>query len=159
MAQAEIIIADDALWPEAVSVYNAAIRPKATPDYFQRHLLGKHNTLTLIARLNEPGEAQDRPVGLWIGYEERPQLFRHWLGVVHPEFRREGIARQMQEAEHAWAAENGYDAIRCDAMNRQREYVAFAIESGFDIIGLRYEDSRADNMIVFEKSLREDFDD
>ena len=149
--EAEIIIADDALWPEAVEVYNSAIRPSVDANYFQRHLLGKHNALTLIARLE--GE---RPVGVWIGYEERPGLFRHWLGVVHPDFRRGGIARQMMEAEHAWCVENGYDAIRCEAMNRQREYVALAIDSGFDIIGLRYEDSRADNMIVFEKSLSND---
>lgn len=163
MAQAEIIIADDALWPEAVEVYNAAIRPKVDISYFKRNLLGHHNALTLLAHLPEPG-GRDRPIGLWIGFEERPQLYRHWLGVVHPEFRRMGIARQLLEAGCAWAAEHEYDAIRCEAMNRQKEYVALAIDSGFDIIGLRYEDSRADNMVVFEKSLidhgepSEDFD-
>ena len=154
MAQAEIIIADDALWPEAVEIYNSAIRPKVDVNYFKRHLLGHHNPLTLIARLAEPG-AKDRPVGLWIGYEERPQLYRHWLGVVHPEFRRLGIARQLQEAEHAWVQEHGYRAIRSEAMNRQREYIMLNIQSGFEVIGMRYEGDRADNMIVFEKQIED----
>lgn len=166
MAQAEIIIVDDALFPEAVEVYNAIFRPKQDADYFKRHLLGHYNPLVLIARLATNGEndsggggAPGRPVGLWIGYEERPGLFRHWLGAVHPDFRREGIARQLQEAEHAWASEHGYTAVRCEATNRQKEYVTFALSTGFDIIGLRYEGERADNMVVFEKLLDYDGDD
>ena len=160
MAQAEIIIADDALFPEVVEVHNSVFRPKQDVDHFKRHLLGHYNPLVLIARLADAeGQGDGRPVGIWIGYEERPGLFRHWMGAVHPDFRREGIARQLQEAEHAWAAEHGYTAVRCEATNRQKEYVTFAISTGFDIIGLRYEGDRADNMIVFEKSLGDDADD
>lgn len=150
MSQAEIIIADDAMLPEAVEVHNEVFRPRQEIAYFKRHLLGHYNTLVLIARVNE------RPVGMWIGYEDRPGLFRHWLGAVHPDFRREGVARQLQEAEHSWAQEHGYHAIRCEATNRQREFVQFAINTEFDIIGIRYEGERADNMIVFEKQLRDE---
>lgn len=150
MSQAEIIIADDALLPEAVEVHNEVFRPRQELAYFKRHLLGHYNTLVLIARVNE------RPVGMWIGYEDRPGLFRHWMGAIHPDFRRGGVARQLQEAEHSWAAEHGYHAIRCDASNRQREFVQFAINTGFDIVGIRYESEHADNMIVFEKQLRDE---
>lgn len=145
MSQAEIIIADDALLPEAVEVHNEVFRPRQELAYFKRHLLGRYNTLVLIARVHE------RPVGMWIGYEDRPGLFRHWLGAIHPDFRREGVARQLQEAEHSWAVEHGYHAIRCEATNRQREFVQFAINTGFDIVGIRYESERADNMVVFER--------
>lgn len=147
MAQAEIIIADDALLPEAVHVYNEVFRPKQEMTYFKRFLLGHYNTLVLIARVGE------RPVGMWVGYEERPGLFRHWIGGVHPDFRREGIARQLMEAQASWALEHGYDAIRSEANNRQREWMQLAISAGFDVIGVRYEGDRADNMIVFEKAL------
>ena len=158
MAQAEIIIADDALLPEAVEVHNRVFRPRQDVAYFKRRLLGHYNPLILIARLavDDGGDGGDgQPVGLWIGYEERPGLFRHWLGAVDPDFRREGIARQLQEAEHAWAAERGYNAVRCEASNRQKEFVRLALDSGFDIIGLRHESDRADNVIVFEKPLTE----
>ena len=147
MAQAEIIIADEALLPEAIDVYNEVFRPKQDLNFFKRRLLGHYNTLILIARVG------DRPVGMLIGYEERPGLYRHWLGAVHPEFRREGVGQQLMEAAQSWALEHGYDAIRCEATNRQREWVQFAIHNGFEIIGLRYEGDRADNMIVFEKPL------
>ena len=149
VAQAEIIIADENLLPEAVEIYNEVFRPKQDLAYFKRRLLGRYNPLVLIARISE------RPVGMCVGYEERPGLFRHWLGAVLPDSRREGVGRQLMEAEHSWASEHGYDAIRCEASNRQREWVQFAVNTGFDIIGLRYEGDRADNMIVFEKSLVE----
>lgn len=147
MAQAEIIIADEPLLPEAVSVYNEVFRPKQDIAYFKRCLLGHYNTLVLIARVDE------RPVGMWVGYEDRPGLFRHWIGAVHPDFRRAGVGRQLMEAEHSWAKEHGYEAIRGEANNRQREWMQLAISAGFDVIGIRYEGDRADNMIVFEKQL------
>lgn len=147
MAQAEIIIADEALLPEAVDVYNDVFRPKQDIGYFKRFLLGHYNTLVLIARVG------DRPVGMWVGYEDRPGLFRHWLGAVHPEFRREGVGQQLMEAEHSWAREHGYDAVRGEATNGQREWLGFAVAGGFDIIGVRYEGAEADTVIVIEKSL------
>ena len=150
MSQAEIIIADDAMLPEAVEIHNEVFRPRQDLAYFKRHLLGRYNTLVLIALVHE------NPVGMWIGYEDRPGVFRHWLGAVHPDFRRQGVARQLQEAEHAWALEHGYQAIRCEATNRQREFVQFALVTGHDIIGIRYEGERADNVILFERQLGDD---
>ena len=147
MPQAEIIIADEALLPEAVDLYNEVFRPKQDIAFFKRRLLGHYNILMLIARVD------DRPVGMLIGYEERPGLYRHWLGAVHPDFRRGGVGQQLMEAAQSWAVEHGYDAIRCEASNRQREWLQFAVKMGFDVIGIRYEGERADNMIVFEKPL------
>jgi GNAT superfamily N-acetyltransferase len=155
MAQAEIIIADDALLPEAVSLYNEVFRPSQDIAFFKRRLLGHYNPLVLIARV-KTDEGVERPVGLWVGYEDRPGVFRHWISAVHPDFRRMGIARQLQDAEHSWAAEHGYASIRCEATNRQREFVKLNIDTGYEIIGLRYEGERADNVIVFEKSLETD---
>ena len=147
MAQAEIIIADDALLPEAVDIYNEVFRPKQDMAYFKRRLLGRYNTLVLIARVNE------RPVGMWVGYEDRPGLFTHWIGAVHPDFRRSGIARQLMEAQHSWAAEHGYEAVHGEANNRQREWLQLAISAGFDITGVRYDGDQAENTIVLERSL------
>lgn len=148
LAQAEIIIADDALLPEAVDVYNEVFRPKQDIAYFKRFLLGHYNTLVLIAKVNE------RPVGMWVGYEDRPGLFRHWIGAVHPDFRRAGIARQLMEAQHSWAAEHGYEAVRGEANNRQREWLQLAINAGFDVVGVRYDGDHAENTIVLERSLQ-----
>ena len=84
MANAEIIIADDALLPKAVEIYNQCFRPKMDLDYFKRRFLGRYNVLTLLAKMD------DKPVGFWIGFELKPGMFYHWLGAVLPEVRRHG---------------------------------------------------------------------
>jgi GNAT superfamily N-acetyltransferase len=149
LAQADIYIADTRMLPQVVELYNTIFRPKREIDYFSRRFKGRHNVLTLLARLN------DRPVGFWIGFENKPTMFYQWLGGVLPEFRRHGIARQLQEAQQAWAKDHGYEYIRCECLNHQREFLHFAIIAGYDIVGIRWDSLHADNLVVFEKSLVE----
>ena len=93
MAQADIIIADEKLLPQAVELYNGVFRPKREADFFKRRFMGRYNALTLLARID------DKPVGFWIGFELKPGMFYHWLGAVLPDMRRQGVARQMQDAQ------------------------------------------------------------
>jgi len=147
VAQAEIIIADERLLPQAVEIYNQIFRPRHEADYFKRRFMGRYNVLTLLARLDE------RPVGFWIGFELKPGMFYHWLGGVIPELRRQGIGRQLQEAQHAWARDHGYEYIRCECLNHQREFLHFAVSTGYDVVGIRWDSTHADNLIVLERSL------
>ena len=149
MAQAEIVIADEKLLPQAVELYNSSFRPRRDVDYFRRRFLGRHNPLTLIARFG------NESVGFWMGFELKPSVFYHWLGGVRTEARRQGVARQLQEAQQAWAADHQYEYIRCECMNHQREFIHFAIAMGYDIVGVRWDSSHADNIVVFEKNLIE----
>ena len=149
MAQADIIIADEKLLPRAVELYNAIFRPKREVDYFKRRFMGRYNTLTLLARMD------DKPVGFWIGFELKPGMFYHWMGGVLPDVRRHGVGRQLQEAQQAWAKDHGYEYVRCECMNHQREFIHFAVALGFDIVGIRWDSTHADNLIVFEKNLVE----
>lgn len=149
MAQADIIIADDKLLPQAVELYNSMFRPKREMDFFKRRFMGRYNVLTLLARLD------DRPVGFWIGYELKPTMFYHWLGGVLVDFRRTGVARQLHEAQQAWAKDHGYEYIRCEGMNHQREFFHFALDCGFDICGIRWDSTHADNLVVLEKTIVE----
>ena len=149
MAQADIIIADDKLLPQAVELYNLVFRPKREVDFFKRRFMGRYNALTLIARYG------DRPVGMWVGFELKPGMFYHWLGGVLPDARRQGVARQLQEAQQAWAKDHGYEYVRCECMNHQRELIHFAMTMGYYIVGIRWDSTHADNLIVFEKNLVE----
>ena len=74
---------------------------------------------------------------------------------VLPDLRRHGVGRQLQEAQQAWAKDHGYEYIRCECMNHQREFVHFAVELGYDMVGIRWDSTHADNLIVFEKNLVE----
>ena len=40
-------------------------------------------------------------------------------------------------------------------MNHQREFIHFAVALGFDLVGIRWDSTHADNLIVFEKNLME----
>jgi GNAT superfamily N-acetyltransferase len=124
VANADIIIADEKLLPQAVDLYNAMFRPKREIDFFKRRFMGRYNTLTLLARMD------DKPVGFWVGFELKPGMFYHWLGAVLPDVRRHGVGRQLQEAQQAWAKDHGYEYIRCECLNHQREFIHFAIALG-----------------------------
>jgi len=149
VAQADIIIADEAMLGRAVELHNAIFRPRREAEFFKRRFTGRYNPLTLLARM------EDRPVGFWIGFELKPGMFYHWLGGVVSEVRRHGVGRQLQEAQQAWAKDHGYEFIRCECMNHQREFIHFAIALGYDIVGIRWDSTHADNLIVFEKNLIE----
>ncbi len=61
-----------------------------------------------IQRVNEPVlVGARRPngslVGFKLGYCRRPQLHYSWLGGVHPEARRQGLARKLMIHQHEWA--------------------------------------------------------
>ena len=135
--------------PQAVDVYNAVFRPKREVDFFKRRFLGRYNVLTLLARID------DKPVGFSIGFELKPGMFYHWMGAVRPEMRRNGVGRQLLDAQHAWAKDHGYEFVRCECMNHQREFIHFILALGYNIVGLRYDGTHMDNMVVFEKNLAE----
>jgi GNAT superfamily N-acetyltransferase len=149
MANADILIADDKLLPQAVELHNQIFRPRRESDFFKRRFLGRYNCLTLLARM------EDQPVGFWIGFELKPGMFYHWLGGVLADVRRHGVAKQLHEAQKSWAKDHGYEFIRCECLNHQREFIHFAVETGFDIVGIRWDSTHADNLVVFEKNLME----
>ena len=70
MANADIIIADEKLLPQAVDLYNAIFRPKREIDFFKRRFTGRYNALTLIARIW--GEDQAKLIQLGNEYDPQP---------------------------------------------------------------------------------------
>src|SRR5690242_691170 len=101
---------------QAVELYNQIFRPRNDVDYFKRRFIGRYNPLTLLARM------EDRPVGFWMGFELKPGVFYLWLGAIVAELRRHGVATQLHDAQEAWAKDHGYEHIRCECMNHQREF-------------------------------------
>jgi GNAT superfamily N-acetyltransferase len=147
VAQADIIIADDGMLHQAVELYNQIFRPRKDIDYFKRRFVGRYNPLTLIARMEE------KPVGFWTGFELKPGVFYFWLGAVLTELRRHGIGTQLHDAQEAWAKDHGYEYIRCECMNHQREFIHFAIDIGYDVVGTRWDSQHADQLVLFEKHI------
>ena len=147
MADAIIELVGPNELPLIVSIFNQIIRPPRDVDTFERRFRGRYNVLQLVARID------DRPVGFFLGFELKPDVFFSWFYGVLPDFRRQGIASQLMEAVHEWAKQNGYESIRFECHNQHRPMLQLAIHLEYDIVGIRWDPDRGDNLVIFEKVL------
>jgi GNAT superfamily N-acetyltransferase len=141
----------DVVGPEELStvveLYNLIFRPQRGEEFFRRRYLGRYNVLQMVARVG------DRPVAFFLGFELKPSMFFAWLYGVLPDFRRQGIASQLMEAVHSWARLHEYVSIRFECHNQHRPMLHLAIALGYDIVGMRWDPDRGDNLVIFEKVL------
>ena len=109
----------------------------------------------LVGTKHRPGlvlaRADALPVGFKIGYESGGDAFYSWLGGVHPEFRRRGIARTLLERQHAWCRSRGYAAVTTEAVNHNRAMLLLNLSRGFVIKGTRAD--RRGLKILLERDL------
>jgi GNAT superfamily N-acetyltransferase len=147
MADAIVEIVGQEDLPVIVELYNQVYRPARDVESFKRRFQGRHNILQMIARVG------DRPVGFFLGFELKPTTFFAWFYGVIPEYRRQGIASQLMEAVHEWAAQNDYNSVRLECHNSARPMLHLSIALGYDIAGIRWDPDRGDNLVIFEKTL------
>ena len=147
MADAVIDLVGPEELPTICSLYNQIFRPGRDIDSFRRRFRGRYNVLMLMARLD------DLPVGFFMGFELKPTVFFAWFYGVIPEYRRQGVASQLVEAVHAWARQNDYESLRFECHNQHRPMLHMAIALGYDIVGIRWDPDRGDNLVIFEKVL------
>src|SRR5262245_29530053 len=147
MADAIIDIVGIEDLPLVVQLYNQVFRPPRDAESFRRRYLSRHNVLQMVARV------KDCPVGFFLGFELKPQVFFGWFWGVLPEFRRQGIASQLMDAVHEWARQNEYESVRFECHNQHRPMLHLAIAKEYDIVGIRWDPDRGDNLVIFEKVL------
>ena len=147
MADAVIDVVGVDELPMVVDLYNKIFRPAKTLESFQRRYQGRHNVLQLVARV------KDQPVGFFLGFELKPDTFFAWFYGVLPDHRRDGLGSQLMEAAQTWATQNQYETIRLECHNQHRPMLHLAIDLGYDIVGMRWDAARAENLLVFEKNL------
>ena len=133
--------------PVIAKMYNQIFRPPRDVEAFRRRFRGRYNVLQLIARVGQ------QPVGFFLGFELKPTVYFCWFYGVVPESRRQGIASQLMDAVHSWAKQNEYDSVRFECHNQHRPMLHLAIELGYDIVGMRWDPDRGDNLVIFEKVL------
>jgi GNAT superfamily N-acetyltransferase len=147
MAEAKIDIVGPGDIPLVAELYSQVFRPARDPAFFRRRFQGRCNVLMLVATL------ENEPVGFFIGFELKPTVYFAWFYGVLPHNRRQGIASQLMDAVHSWAAEQGYEAIRFECHNQHRPMLHLAIARHYDIVGIRWDPDRGENLVIFEKSL------
>jgi GNAT superfamily N-acetyltransferase len=150
MATAKIDIVGPEDIPLVASLYGQVFRPAHDAEFFRRRFLGRYNHLMLVASLD------NNPVGFFVGFELKPTVYFAWLYGVLPEFRRLGIASQLMEAMHAWVQDHGYQSVRFECQNQHRPMLHLAIAKGYDVVGIRWDPDRSQNLVIFEKTLESD---
>lgn len=96
-------------------------------------------------------DSGDHLVGFKMGYARSERLFYSWLGGVHPDFRRQGIARELQKQFEGICRKKKYQRIETRSENRFREMMIFNLQNGFEIIGIVQKKDAS--RIIFEKRL------
>lgn len=133
--------------PEIVDLYNQIFKPAKDLESFMQRYRGRYNILQMIARV------QEKPVGFFLGFELKPSTYFAWFYGILPDFRRNGIATQLMEAVHEWARQHHYQTIRGECHNNHRPLLHLSLMLGYDIVGLRWDADRGDNLIILEKTL------
>lgn len=78
--------------------------------------------------------------------------FYSWLGGVHNQYRKHGIASTLMEKQHQFLKEKGFKLVQTKTMNRWRKMLILNIKHGFDVIET-YTDEKGLHKIVLEKNL------
>jgi hypothetical protein len=87
-----------------------------------------------------------------VGYRYKPGRYYSWTGGVLPDYRRGGVARRMQEWQHAWCRSRGYKFVQFNTFNKFRNMLLFGLATGFVPIGIDYRREK-EISIKFEKDL------
>ncbi len=92
-------------------------------------------------------------VGFKIGYPKDENVFYSWIGGVHKEYRKLGIAQKLLNLQEDEVKKKGFKIIQTKSMNRFKPMMLLNLKNGFDIIRV-YTNTKLQTKIVFEKALR-----
>lgn len=118
-----------AMWDLAQICFTSGPSPA-----FSDRVAEKRNPMAVMAWRDQD------PVGFKLGYERTHEEFYSWLGGVHPDFRRCGIANELLVLQHDWCRRNGYRSVSTEALNHNRAMLKLNLQHGFLIVGTRTDD-------------------
>jgi len=81
----------------------------------------------------------ERLIGFKAGYAIAERKYHSWLGAVHPDFRRHGIAMELARAQHAWLADRGYLALETATLAGNLPMAQLNLKLGFSVVGSKLE--------------------
>jgi len=121
---------------EELVALNNLIFGDIDPNYVRWRLDNMPHTSTFYA------ESASELTAYKIGYAMTQTKYYSWLGGVHPDHRREGLASELMKRQHNWAAEQGYQLIETSANKENVAMARLNLSHGFTICGTRAEPDR-----------------
>lgn len=118
----------------------------ADDDFFRMRLNTHPEALIVTARHRK------QIIGFKIGYPVLNEAFYSWIGGVHPDFRRKGIASRLADEQEKWVRRKGFKRLKTKSMNRFKPMIMLNLQRGFNITKV-YTNEKGQTKIVFFKDL------
>lgn len=119
---------------------------------FEGSMLKQNKLENLLKFCAFIAEIEGVVVGFKLGYEMEDGVFYSWLGGVHPQYQKRGIASALMEAQHDWCKEQGYEKVRTYSRNERKAMLLLNLKHSFDVVSTFFDD-KGRHKIVLEKRL------
>ncbi|MBT8273879.1 MAG: GNAT family N-acetyltransferase [Bacteroidia bacterium] len=131
---------------EKLSLLYQDIFDDADLQIFEDRLKTKKDVLIIMAFAGED------LIGFKIGYLYKSTIFYSWVGGIHKDYRRIGIASELARLQETHVKNKGYHKLRTKSMNRFKPMMALNLKNGFDILDV-YTNESGQTKIIFEKDI------
>jgi predicted GNAT superfamily acetyltransferase len=78
-------------------------------------------------------------VGFKAGYAMAEHKYYSWLGAVHLEHRRSGIATKLATLQHEWLTSRSYSAVETSCRDGNAVMAKVNLVAGFKVVGTKLE--------------------
>ena len=120
-----------AAWAAFLDLNEALFGFGEEAEHLQGLFAQQRRLLLLLASL------EGEPVGYKLGFQMEPGTFESWRGGVLPAARRQGIARQLMDAQHAWCRAAGFRFVQTLTSADNAPMLILNLRSGFRITGTK----------------------
>lgn len=120
--------------------------PKSYEE-LEKQLKTKFNILILTVTYNKD------LIAYKIGFERSQRVYYSWIGGVDPNFRKQGIAKELMNIQHEEVKNLKYQVVQTVTSNQFKSMIVLNIKSGFDITGTYQSVGETNLKIIMEKSL------
>ena len=136
---------DSQIYHEILALYKVLFED-ADPVFFKQRMEAHPKLYSVLAYDHKV------LIGFKIGYPTDVKTFYSWVGGIHPEYRRQGIATNLAGLQEAHARTDGYTTLKTKSMNRFKFMMILNLKRGFNITQF-YTNEKGQTKIVFEKQL------
>ena len=113
---------------------------------FQARLSGRR-WIGLVAEVDKIA------VGFKLGYALNTTVFYSWLGGVLPDFRKQGVAKALVNAQEKRVRKLGFKTIKVKSRNKHTNMLHLLLAHDYEIIKTKQYPKNSENRITFFKVL------
>jgi len=80
--------------------------------------------------------SDDTLIGYKAGHATAYNRYYSWMGAVHPNFRRRGVARNLMTRQHEWLASSRFDLVETQVSKENKLMIQMNLEAGLKTSGM-----------------------